>query len=226
MRYITFMTLVFLISCTKSDSVEKKTLQLQITNEYYDPLQVTIDNQTTTDLSGLYTITGQGFTNFSAKEGDRITIKGKVTPNKKWGRHPLFLNEVSYDTTLTVDQNTSAIHYSAPANKVVQVLLSVITARRDKYVRGVMEHSGGRDSLFLIPPGDCTTWQTIGYFNPAQVQHITLASVRNYYGDTAPFTAQITPTNLWGGHDGQGKRIPAPSATASDQPNTYFYLVQ
>jgi hypothetical protein len=227
------LALATLVSCSKggSDSNhEKETQTIAITNSYYDSLYVSVQNTTNTSLSlSTQKLPPLGMTTFTAQEGDKVTIKGVVKPNKKFGRHPLFLSEVAYDSSVTIPSGRQDITYTVPASKAVQLRINVFGNPRSTYIRGTLKYGTREDSLLYVQPNEITQYTTIGYFKPSDIQDMNQPRIKLYYGTQAPYTEFEAGSVLWakGGFDAWGNKVAeAPSPTATGYANTYQYLIQ
>jgi hypothetical protein len=223
--YLTLLAFVTLLSCSKSEDTEQPLSEepqpLQIFNRFHDTITVSVENKTHNSLSvttkKIAPMNAVGdFIDFTAYAGDQLAIKGAVVQQKKWGRHPLFLSSVTFDTTITVNKSTSLIDYAVPASRVVQLQVQTGQQMRDQYVRGTIKYGNVEDSLFYIEPGELTTYKTIGYFNTSDVQGIDKPIVMLYFGVNKPYYVKETSV-LWSktGLDNFGRTVPlAPSITA------------
>jgi hypothetical protein len=220
-----FILFILIIGCKKA----KESYQVTLVNSFQDSLYISVKNNTNPNLSvpgigiGKY-----GLIKFSANEADDLNIHGKLKPNKKWGRHPLFIDEFNYDSSLIMSYKTQLINFDIPASKLIYI--AVQNHYKDVAVKGTLIYNNVEDSLFSIPPGELIEGlEPVGYFLTSQVQNIDRPFIKQYVGNNPPYIVKSSSTPLWGtgAINPFGLEQPKPSTNAGPNASLgYLYSIQ
>jgi hypothetical protein len=206
-----FLFILFLSSCRKNES---PAIRIAMVNFLWDSIYVTVIDSTNPWLSvfnqGISGKTANGqekFLSVDLKQNDRAGIKVYLKPAKKWGRHPLFIDEYTFTQSLI----TYRSYLLALPPYDSSILTVNVSNYSNQFVKGTLIYNGKEDSLFSIAPQDSSQRpQIVGFFKRTDIRHIQNPFVKFYFGQSPPYTTSLSATPLWDGVLNQSVHIVIP----------------